>query len=81
MRRPVAQRVAAVSREAGLLYTLNYPGLTLERRRQQHGRGAASEKDAETLQQIYARVRANWEWAWETTIDGDLQRALSMLQS
>ena len=46
----LAQRVAAVSREAGLLYTLNYPGLTLERRRQQHGRGAASEKDAEGWQ-------------------------------
>jgi salicylate hydroxylase len=90
VRRPMAQHVATVSREAGLLFTLNYPGLELDfphRQRTPRGRAArrheeesvARSEEADTLQQIYARVRANWEWAWETRPDSDLRRALEML--
>ena len=71
MRRPAAQRVAALSREAGLLYTLNYPGLTL---------GAGGDADERALQEIYRRLCANWEWAWETSVEGDLERAVGMLE-
>ena len=71
MRRPAAQRVAAVSREAGLLYTLNFPGLTLE---DDGGRGE------EGLQEIYRRIRSNWKWAWDTSAQPDLERAVAMLE-
>lgn len=72
MRRPVAQRVAAASREAGLLYTLNYPGLTLD--------GGARGGDAEQLREIFRRLCENWRWAWETTVDEDVRRAVAMLE-
>ncbi|KAL7280677.1 hypothetical protein ACG7TL_005616 [Trametes sanguinea] len=74
VRRPFAQHVQNVSREAGLLYTLNQPGLTFDR--PAHPEAPA---DAKKLEEISSRIRRNWEWAWTTTIDSDLQRALRML--
>ncbi|KAI0820279.1 salicylate hydroxylase [Trametes gibbosa] len=74
VRRPFAQRVQDGSRENGLLYTLNYPGLAFD--------GPVAEDhdaSAEKLAQIRTRIQQNWEWAWETTVDADLQRALRML--
>ena len=103
VRRPFALRVQEASRENGILYTLNYPGLTFDRpvppvssvpsvpqspshpRQQGHPghpgqRGRTESEDAaEKLREIRTRVRANWEWAWKTTIDADLGRALRML--
>ena len=73
VRRPFAQRIAELSREAGILYTLNYPGLTFSDRRD---RG----KDREKLEAIFERVRGNWAWAWETTADGERERAVAMLE-
>ena len=73
VRRPVAQRVAAVSREAGMLYTLSFPGLAFPEGRERAG-------DAERLQAVYERVRDNWKWAWETTVDADVARAVGMLE-
>ncbi|KAL1944832.1 hypothetical protein VTO73DRAFT_2452 [Trametes versicolor] len=75
IRRPFSQRVQAASRENGLLYTLNYPGLTFDSGPAHIGVRA----DAEKLERIRARIQGNWEWAWETTVDADLQRALRML--
>lgn len=75
IRRPFSQRVQAASRENGLLYTLNYPGLMFDSG-PAHTRARA---DAEKLEHIRARIQGNWEWAWETTVDADLQRALRML--
>ncbi|KAH9847299.1 salicylate hydroxylase [Lenzites betulinus] len=75
VRRPFAQRVQASSRENGLLYTLNYPGLAFDGPAAAGTHGA----DAEKLAQIRERIQRNWEWAWETTVDADLQRALRML--
>lgn len=75
IRRPFSQRVQAASRENGLLYTLNYPGLTFDGGPAHTGARA----DAEKLERIRARIQGNWEWAWETTVDADLQRALRML--
>jgi len=71
IRRPFAQMVAAKSREGGLLYTLNYPGLTAE---QLHN-------STEKLDRIANKIRTNWEWAWESTIDGDVDRAIAMLEA
>ena len=73
VRRPFAQRIAELSREAGILYTLNYPGLTFPDRRD---RG----KDKDRLEAIYERIRANWSWAWETTADSERERAVAMLE-
>ncbi|EKM50052.1 uncharacterized protein PHACADRAFT_264550 [Phanerochaete carnosa HHB-10118-sp] len=70
IRRPAAQRVAVLSREAALLYTFNYPGLTLDRD------GCREEQ----LQKIYKRIVNNWAWAWETTAQPDLERAIAMLE-
>ncbi|KAI0682373.1 FAD/NAD(P)-binding domain-containing protein [Cytidiella melzeri] len=73
VRRPVAQHVASVSRDAGLLYTLNYPGLTF-------GGGEEKEMEGEKLEEVYARIRMNWEWAWDTSVDGDVERAVRMFE-
>ncbi|THG99814.1 hypothetical protein EW026_g2629 [Hermanssonia centrifuga] len=73
VRRPFAQRVAEMSRENGILYTLNYPGLTFEEGRNKEG-------DLEKLREVYSRIRMNWEWAWETSVDGDVQGAIAMLE-
>ncbi|OBZ74163.1 Salicylate hydroxylase [Grifola frondosa] len=56
VRRPFAQRVAESSRENGMLYTLNFPGLTFD--------APVYDADAEKLAEIRARIRMNWEWAW-----------------
>ncbi|KAI1796790.1 FAD/NAD(P)-binding domain-containing protein [Ganoderma leucocontextum] len=74
VRRPFAQRVQAGSRENGLLYTLNFPGLTFDRPVHKSDR-----EDAARLAEIRSRIETNWQWAWNTTIDGDLSRALRML--
>ena len=73
VRRPFAQRIAELSREAGILYTLNYPGLSFPERRD---RG----KDKDKLDAIYERVRANWAWAWETSVEEDVRRAVGMVE-
>ncbi|CDO70124.1 hypothetical protein BN946_scf184783.g8 [Trametes cinnabarina] len=76
VRRPFAQRVQDASRENGLLYTLNYPGLTFDRPAL-----PGTPEDAQKLEEISTRIRRNWEWAWTTTVDADLQRALRMLNN
>lgn len=74
VRRPFAQRVQASSRENGMLYTLNFPGLTFDRPVHRTDR-----EDIARLGEIRSRIETNWQWAWNTTIDGDLSRALRML--
>ena len=74
VRRPFAQRVQAGSRENGLLYTLNFPGLTFDRPVSRTDR-----EDVARLGEIRSRIEMNWQWAWTTTVDGDLGRALRML--
>ncbi|KAM5530141.1 hypothetical protein V8D89_016197 [Ganoderma adspersum] len=74
IRRPFAQRVQASSRENGMLYTLNFPGLTFDRAVHRTDR-----EDIARLGEIRSRIETNWQWAWNTTIDGDLSRALRML--
>ncbi|KZT00558.1 FAD/NAD(P)-binding domain-containing protein [Laetiporus sulphureus 93-53] len=73
VRRPVAQRAAAKAREASMLYTLNYPGLTPDHIENGHA--------AETLGAIADRIRENWVWQWETTLDDDVNRAIRMLEA
>ncbi|KAH9951129.1 salicylate hydroxylase [Amylocystis lapponica] len=69
VRRPCAQRVAELSRENGLLYTLNASGLSED---------LGGEPD---LEDVARRICANWKWAWETTVDADVERALEMVES
>lgn len=74
VRRPVAQRVAAASRAAGVLYTLNAPDLAFP-----PGRERA--QDAGKLSALFERVRGAWAWAWETTLDADVARAVAMFKA
>ncbi|RDX50877.1 FAD/NAD(P)-binding domain-containing protein [Lentinus brumalis] len=75
IRRPFALRIQEASRENGILYTLNYPGLTFDR----PACAQPGSEDAEKLKEIRTRIRMNWEWAWKTTLDGDVSRALRQL--
>lgn len=95
VRRPMAQHVASVSRDAGMLYTLNYPGLTFDSPSSHStptsngvngingggGRGGVGAEEGERLQEVYARIRMNWEWAWDTSAEGDLERAVGLFES
>lgn len=83
VRRPAAQRVASVSRDAGLLYTFNYPGLEVrgDVGGRPNGEGQEDEEEKRKLHEVYRRVRENWVWAWDTSVDGDVERAVSMLSS
>ncbi|TCD68035.1 hypothetical protein EIP91_011646 [Steccherinum ochraceum] len=74
-RRPFAQHVAETSRENGLLYTLNYPGLRFDRPEDRD-----EDNKMRRLGEVYYRIRRNWAWAWETTVEGDVERARGMLE-
>ncbi len=78
-----------------MLYTLNYPGLTFDSPGstptsngvnrmngvERGGRGGVGAEEEERLQEVYARIRMNWEWAWDTSAEGDLERAVGMFES
>lgn len=78
VRRPAAQSIACASRDAGLLYTLNYPGLTFPR---EQDAGQSGAEDEERLQEVYHRLKMGWEWAWDTTAEGDVHRATEMFEA
>ncbi|THH28366.1 hypothetical protein EUX98_g5817 [Antrodiella citrinella] len=71
IRRPFAQRIAEKSRENGMLFMFNYPGLD---------NFSSHNEDVRRLSEVYYRIRKNWEWAWETTIDEDVVRARALLE-
>ncbi|OCH96283.1 FAD/NAD(P)-binding domain-containing protein [Obba rivulosa] len=71
VRRPFAQHVAKVSRDNGLLFTMNYPGLTLE---------SPGEDVPRKLAELSSRIKKKWEWAWESSVDDDVERAVRMLE-
>lgn len=71
VRRPFAQRIAEKSRENGMLFMFNYPGLD---------NFSSRNEDVRKLSEVYYRIRKNWEWAWETTIDEDVARARALLE-
>ena len=73
VRRPYAQTVAETSRECGMLFTLNYPGLSSQD--MQHG------QTIDKLRTVAETLRKKWSWAWETTLDGDVERAVRMLEA
>ncbi|KAH8104119.1 FAD/NAD(P)-binding domain-containing protein [Cristinia sonorae] len=77
VRRPFAQRVAEKSRENGILFTLNFPGLGFDPSKPEESN---EDTKMRRLSEIYLKIRKNWEWAWDTTVDGDLHRAISMLE-
>ncbi|KAH9926901.1 uncharacterized protein B0H18DRAFT_1084856 [Fomitopsis serialis] len=73
VRRPYAQDVAKTSRECGMLFTLNYPGLSSQ--------DIANGQAADKLRVIAETIRKKWSWAWDTTLDGDIQRAVRELEA
>jgi len=73
VRRPYAQAVAETSRECGMLFTLNYPDLS--------SRDIVSSQATDKLRVIAETIRKKWAWAWDTTLDGDVQRAVRELEA
>ncbi|KZT64400.1 salicylate hydroxylase [Daedalea quercina L-15889] len=72
VRRPYAQNVAETSRECGMLFTFNYPGLS--------SRDIQTGQMAEKLRAVAETIQRKWSWAWDSTLDGDLARAVRMLE-
>jgi hypothetical protein len=68
VRRPAAQRVAAVSRMQGILYELRAP--------QFMGRDV---DDPETLGDICEALERDWQWAWTTSVEDEVAGALEAL--
>ena len=57
-----------------MLYTLNCTGLEVD------SGGPASVETKRKLQEVYERLKKNWEWAWETTAEEDVRRAGELLE-
>ncbi|TFK48376.1 FAD/NAD(P)-binding domain-containing protein [Heliocybe sulcata] len=68
VRRPFAESVQRKSRENGRLFTC--------RRHDLHG----ADVDEGVLRDLGERIRVNWKWAWETSVDGDVGRAVEMFE-
>ncbi|KAK7686301.1 hypothetical protein QCA50_010525 [Cerrena zonata] len=75
IRRPYSQRAVELSRDNALLFSLNYPGLAFSTPEED----MADNKNNQ-LQELHDRAYNNWDWCWTTTIDEDLQRAITMLE-
>ncbi|CCM00599.1 uncharacterized protein FIBRA_02635 [Fibroporia radiculosa] len=71
IRRPFAQGAAARSHLGGLLYTFNAPGFTPSE---------LNAGGAPKLVELAERVRQNFKWVWETSLDVDVERAVKMLE-
>lgn len=56
-----------------MLFTLNYPGLSSQDMK--HG------QTTDKLRVVAETLRRKWSWAWETTLDGDIERAVTMLEA
>lgn len=80
IRRPFSQHVAKLSAENGRLYTLNHPDIVFDEISGANGHSIVRADDPR-LQKTFAWVRNNWTWAWDTTIDRDVERALAMFSS
>lgn len=71
IRRPFANRVLELSRSVGLLFELNGPGHDVVK--------PHSVVPREVLEEMGESCRAQWEWAWSTSLDADLEKAVAML--
>lgn len=71
IRRPFANRVLAHSRSVGLLFELNGPG--------HDGVKPHSAVPREVLEKMGESCVSQWEWAWSTSLDADLEKAVAML--
>ncbi|EMD39109.1 hypothetical protein CERSUDRAFT_104377 [Gelatoporia subvermispora B] len=71
IRRPFAQHVAKVSRDNGLLFTMNYPGLTID---------SPADDVPRKLTELSSHIKKKWEWAWESSVSEDVERAVGMLE-
>ncbi|PPQ92631.1 hypothetical protein CVT25_007710, partial [Psilocybe cyanescens] len=71
IRRPFANFVHSASRTHGLLYEFNAPDFVDVRK--------GEEVSSERLEKLSDMIVGDWEYAWLTTAEEDLQRGLAML--
>lgn len=71
IRRPFANFVHAASKTHGLLYEFNAPGFEDVEEGQEVGLGR--------LKELGELIIGDWEYAWLSTAEEDLQRGLAML--
>ncbi|KIY70414.1 FAD/NAD(P)-binding domain-containing protein [Cylindrobasidium torrendii FP15055 ss-10] len=76
VRRPFSQHVARMSRFAAQIGTLNWPEGLPNNLDELEG-----DEWLRVIRKVPETAAANWEWAWLTTIDDDVERALHMLES
>lgn len=80
IRRPAANTVHDASRTHGLLYHFNAPGMS------DGSGGYLAAKDGEEgwpperLERLGETIVCDWKYAWQTTAEGDRERALLMLR-
>ncbi|KAJ7085016.1 hypothetical protein C8R43DRAFT_1051651 [Mycena crocata] len=73
IRRPMATKVSAVSRENGRYFSLAVDGVDFDR--------YAGPQLWDKLQKLNSAVVKNWEWTWTTSVDGSVQDALRLLET
>ncbi|PPR03585.1 hypothetical protein CVT26_006126 [Gymnopilus dilepis] len=74
VRRPFANFVHAASRAHGLLYQFNAPGFEDI---QEYDENVSKDR----LDKLAQLIVGDWEYAWTTTADEDLKRALAMIKA
>jgi salicylate hydroxylase len=67
VRRPVAAGVVERSSKNGELLGLGMDGIDFD-------------KEPERLGELGDAIIKNWEWCWETTVDEDNEKAVTMLE-
>ncbi|EIN06888.1 FAD/NAD(P)-binding domain-containing protein, partial [Punctularia strigosozonata HHB-11173 SS5] len=65
LRRPASQEVVRRSELNGLLYELRAPGWV-----------DIAASDTERMRELGATIERNWEWAWTTKLDDDIDAAM-----
>ena len=71
IRRPFATKVAHESRLCGQYYTLKFDDVDFE----QLSQPALQQR----LSDLGESILQSWQWSWTTTLESDVQRAISLL--
>lgn len=72
IRRPFGNRVLLASRQQGLYYEMNGPGF-------EDVTEGDNSVPLDKLEELMRTILKSWEWAWTTSADDDVQRALELL--
>jgi salicylate hydroxylase len=73
VRRPFASKVAEESRLCGQHYTLKFGDVDFDK--------LEGDSLTQKLLDLGETVSKRWQWSWTTTLDSDVQTAISMLRS